>query len=141
MNTNRRHVRWAGVFYIISTGAPILTLPFIGFLGGGVAGGAIPDYLVHVSTNKSQVIVGMLIELTWALSVVGIIVTLFPILKNHNETLSLGVLWSQVNGGHQQYDSQPPSAIPGNIKSGIWSRGISRYCLFSNRRYIIFRSP
>ena len=89
MNTNRRRERWAGVFYIIATAAPILTFPFVGFLGGGVAGGAIPDYLAHVSTNKSQVIVGMLIELTWALSVVGIIVTLFPILKNHNETLSL----------------------------------------------------
>ena len=88
--TNRRHARWAGVFYIIATAAPILTFPFIGFLGGGVAGEPIPDYLVHVATNESQVIVGMLIELTWALSVVGIIVTLFPIFKKHNETLALG---------------------------------------------------
>ncbi len=90
MNTNRRNARWAGVFYIMATVAPILTFPFIGFLGGGVAGEPIPDYLVHVSTNESQVIVGMLIELTWALSVVGIIVTLFPIFKKYNETLALG---------------------------------------------------
>ena len=52
--TNRRHARWAGVFYIIATAAPILTFPFIGFLGGGVAGEPIPDYLVHVSTNQSS---------------------------------------------------------------------------------------
>jgi hypothetical protein len=88
MNTIRKNARWVGLFYIMATVAPILTFPFIGFLGGGVAGEPIPDYLVHFSTNESQVIVGMLIELTWALSVVGIIVTLFPILKKHNETFA-----------------------------------------------------
>jgi len=88
--TNRRYARWAGVFYIIATVAPILTVSFIGFLGGGVAGEPVPDYLVAVSANERQVIIGMLIELTWALSVVGIIVTLFPILKKHNEALALG---------------------------------------------------
>ena len=90
MDTSRKNARWAGVFYIIATAAPILTFPFIGFLGGGGAGEQIPNFLVHISANESQVIVGMLIELTWALAVVGIIVTLFPILKKHNETLALG---------------------------------------------------
>jgi hypothetical protein len=90
MNTNRKNARWAGVFYIIATVAPILTISFIGFLGGGVAGEPIPDYLVNVSANERQVIIGMLIELIWALAVVGIIVTLFPILKKHNEALALG---------------------------------------------------
>jgi hypothetical protein len=90
MNTNRKNARWAGVFYIIATVAPILTISFIGFLGGGVAGEPIPDYLVNVSANERQVIIGMLIELFWALAVVGIIVTLFPILKKHNEALALG---------------------------------------------------
>jgi hypothetical protein len=88
--TNRKNERWAGVFYIIATVAPILTISFIGFLGGGVAGEPIPDYLVTVSTNETQVIIGMLIELIWALAVVGIIVTLLPILKKHNEALALG---------------------------------------------------
>ena len=45
---------------------------------------------MYVSANEGQVIIGMLIELTWALAVVGIIVTLFPILKKHNEALALG---------------------------------------------------
>ena len=87
MNTNRKSARWAGVFYIIATIAPILTYYLI---GGMVAGESIPDYLVYVSANEGQVIIGMLIELTWALAVVGIIVTLFPILKKHNEALALG---------------------------------------------------
>jgi len=90
LNTSRKNARWAGVFYIIATVAPISTIFFIGFLGGGVAGEPIPDYLVNVSANERQVIIGMLIELIWALAVVGIIVTLFPILKKHNEALALG---------------------------------------------------
>ena len=88
--TNRRNARWAGVFYIIATVAPILTFPFIGFLGGGVAGEPSADYLVDLNANENQVIVGMLIELVWALAVVGIIVTLFPILRIYNEALALG---------------------------------------------------
>jgi len=90
MNTRRRNERWAGVFYILATAAPILTIPFIGFLGGGVTGEPIPDYLVHISANETQVVIGMLIELIWALAVVGIIVTLFPILKEYGEALALG---------------------------------------------------
>ena len=90
MNTNRKNAIWAGVFYIIATVAPISTFFFIGFLGGGVAGEPITDYLVNVSPNESQVIIGMLIEWIYALSVVGIIVTLYPILKKHNEALALG---------------------------------------------------
>ncbi len=90
MNTSRKNARWAGVFYIMATLAPILTFPFVGFLGGGVAGEPDPDYLVKLSANESQVIIGMLIELVWVLAVVGIIVTLFPVLKLHNEALALG---------------------------------------------------
>ena len=88
--TNRIHARWAGVFYIIATVAPLLTYFFIRFLEGGVGGEPIPDYLAQIAANESQVSIGMLIELTYALAVVGIIVTLFPILKKHNETLALG---------------------------------------------------
>jgi hypothetical protein len=90
MSTDRKNARWAGVFYIIATVMPILTIAFTGFLGGGVAGEPIPDYLVHVSANERQVIIGMFVELTWALAVVGIVATLFPALKEHNEALALG---------------------------------------------------
>ncbi len=91
MNTNRKNARWAGVFYIIATVAPISTIFFVGFLGGEVAGGEpIPDYLVNVSANEAQVVIGMLIELVWALAVVGIVVMLFPILRKHNEASALG---------------------------------------------------
>jgi hypothetical protein len=90
MNTNRKTAIIVGVLFIIATAAPILTAPFIGFLGGGVLGEPIPDYLANVSANEMQVYVGMLIELIWVLAVVGIPVMLFPILKKHNEALALG---------------------------------------------------
>jgi hypothetical protein len=89
--TNRKNARWAGVFYIAATVAPISTVFFVGFLGGAVAGGGpVPDYLAKVSANETQVVIGMLIELIYALAVVGIIVTLLPILRKHNEALALG---------------------------------------------------
>ena len=43
MNTGRKNGRWAGVFYVIATIAPILTISFTGFLGGGVAGEPIKE--------------------------------------------------------------------------------------------------
>jgi len=85
MNSNRKNARWAGIFYIIATVAPSLTLILLGFLDT-------PDYLAYISANENRVLGIMFIELIWALSVVGIIVTLFPILKKSNETLSLGFI-------------------------------------------------
>ncbi len=88
--TDRKNAIMAGVFYIIATVAPISTIFFVGFLGGGIQGEPIPDYLVNVSANEGQVVIGMLIELVWALAVVGILVNLFPTLKKHNEVSALG---------------------------------------------------
>jgi hypothetical protein len=90
MNPNRKNEIMAGIFYIVATVAPISTIFFVGFLGGGVAGEPAPDYLATVAANETQVLIGVLIELVWALAVVGIPVLLFPILKKHNETSALG---------------------------------------------------
>jgi len=85
MNSNRKTARIVGVLFITATVAPILTFFFLGSL-------VAPDYLVNVSVNENQVLIGMLLELIWALAVVGIPVMLFPILKKHNEGLALGFL-------------------------------------------------
>jgi hypothetical protein len=91
MKTNKTTAIIVGVLFIIATAAPILTTGFVGFLGGGIAGEPpIPDYLATVSANDNQVLIGMLIELVWALSVIGISVMLFPILKKYSEDLALG---------------------------------------------------
>jgi amino acid permease len=90
MNANRNTARIVGVLYIVATAAPSLTFFFLGFLGGGLFGEPVPDYLASVSANESQVLGGMFIELVWALAVLGIPVMLFPILRKHNEALALG---------------------------------------------------
>jgi hypothetical protein len=88
--TNRRNARWAGVFYILATAAPILAYLFIRFLETGASGDPPPDYLVQMAANGVQVSIGMLLELTYALAVLGIISTLFPILRQQDEALVLG---------------------------------------------------
>jgi hypothetical protein len=83
---NRQKAIWAGLFYILATIAPIMTYPFIGFLMGELP----VEILAQIAANEYQVIVGGLIELTYALAVIGIIATLHPILKMHRPALSLG---------------------------------------------------
>jgi len=51
-----------------------------------------PDYLDTLSANETQVITGVLLELINCIAVVGIAVLLFPILRDHSETLALGYL-------------------------------------------------
>ncbi len=83
MNSNRKTAIIVGVLFIIATLTSSLTFVVLGFLDA-------PDYLVNVSANESQVWIVMLLEFIWALSVVGIPVMLFPILKKYNETLARG---------------------------------------------------
>ena len=90
MNSDRRAAVVVGVLFIVATAAPIVTVPFVGFLGGGIIGEPIPDYLVTVSASENQVLIGMFIELIWPLAVIGIPIMLFPILKRHSESLALG---------------------------------------------------
>jgi hypothetical protein len=90
MNSRKKTAIAVGVLFIAATAAPIMTAPFLGFLGGGIIGEPIPDYLVTLSANQNQVYIGMFIELIWALAVIGIPVLLLPLLKEHNEASALG---------------------------------------------------
>jgi hypothetical protein len=49
-----------------------------------------PDYLISVSENRTQVIMGVLIAFIDGIAIVGIAVLMFPILKKHNEPIALG---------------------------------------------------
>jgi hypothetical protein len=83
MNGDRKSAGLAGVFYIVATAAPSSAFILLTFLDA-------PDVLANVSAQAGQVVGGMFIELAWALAVVGIIVTLLPVLKKHNASLALG---------------------------------------------------
>ena len=86
----RTNARWAGIFFILVSAAPISTAFFIGFLGGGITGEPAPDYMERLVANDTYAVIGMLIELIWALGVVGIVVTLLPTLKMYNVAMALG---------------------------------------------------
>ena len=55
-----------------------------------------PDYLAKIFPNKTQVVIGMLIEVINDIAVIGIAVLLFPILRKHGEGIALGYVGIRV---------------------------------------------
>lgn len=49
-----------------------------------------PDYLVQISAHAGQVTSGAFFQFLMAAAYVGMAITLYPILKRHNESLALG---------------------------------------------------
>jgi len=84
MDSNRKIAIIVGLLFIIGTVAGILS---VGFLGSILDA---PDYLIEVSANENQVKIGALLEFTMAAATAGIAISLYPILKKHNEGLALG---------------------------------------------------
>jgi hypothetical protein len=84
MSTSRKTAIVVGVLFLVG---------YLGvFLGSAFYAPILdaPDYLSNLYPNKTQVIIGMLIELLNDIAVVGIAVLLFPIFKKHYEVLALG---------------------------------------------------
>ena len=73
-----------GVLYIIGTVAGILSLVFTGPILES------PDYLLQVSMNPNQIVIGALFVLTMGLALAMVPAMMFPILKNHNRALAVG---------------------------------------------------
>ncbi len=86
MNTSRKTSRIVGVLF--------LTAMVASLLGGGLVESILsaPDYLIAVSENETQLIIGVLLELINGIAVVGIAVLMFAILRQHNESIALGYL-------------------------------------------------
>lgn len=84
MNSNKKTARIVGLLFIAATVFSILGGLFIGPTLDD------PDYLVKVSANENQVLLGVLFELVAAGAVAGTAIALFPIFKKHNEALAQG---------------------------------------------------
>jgi hypothetical protein len=82
--TNRKTAIMVGVLYIIGTVAGILSLVFTGPILES------PDYLVQVSMNPNQIVLGALFVLTMGLALAMVPVMMFPILKSYNGALAVG---------------------------------------------------
>ncbi len=86
MNTNRRTAIIAGVLFIIATAASLLGSGFTGSIVGA------PDYLVQIAANKNLVVLGALLTFVAAAGSAGIAISLYPVLRKHNEGLALGAV-------------------------------------------------
>jgi len=84
MNTNRKTAIVVGVLYIIGTVAGILSVVFTQPILNA------PDYLIKVSAEQNQIVLGALFVLTMGFALAMVPVMLFPILKKQNEALALG---------------------------------------------------
>ena len=49
-----------------------------------------PQYLTKVAENEIQVLIAAILEFIWAATAMGIAIFLYPVLRKHNEALSLG---------------------------------------------------
>jgi len=94
MNSYRNNAIMAGVLFIIATVVGLLgnvrfLIPLLDA----------PDYLIQISANENQVIIGVLLMLISAFASAGIAICLYPILKKHHEALALGSVGFRVMEG------------------------------------------
>jgi uncharacterized protein DUF4386 len=81
MNTDRIAAILAGALYFLGLVAGVLSVvPVID----------LPDYLTQVSAHIGQVTSGVFFQFLMMAAYVGMAITLYPILKKHNESLALG---------------------------------------------------
>ena len=83
--SDRKIARIAGVLFIIATAASIASNPFLGSISSS-------NYPVDVSANASQVATGALLAFIAAAASASIAVSMYPILRRHNEGLALGAV-------------------------------------------------
>ena len=91
MNSERKTVIIVGVLFIIATVSSIVGT--FGFIDSILSD---PDYLISAFENKTQLILGILIDAINSIAVVVIAVMLFPIFRKHNEALAIGYVGSRI---------------------------------------------
>ncbi len=84
MNSYRKTAIIVGVLFITATVTAVLSILFLGSTLDD------PGYLTDVSANENQVIMAVILWLILAVSVVGIGVLMYPVLKKYVESLALG---------------------------------------------------
>lgn len=85
VNTNRKTGRIVGALFLTSNVTFIVgAFVFVESILGA------PDYLSLVAANRSQVVLGALLELANGFAYLGIAMLMFPILKQRFESMALG---------------------------------------------------
>jgi hypothetical protein len=86
VNANRVTAIIAGTLFIIATA--------VSLVGSGLTGPILgaPDYLVQLSANGNRGMAGAICSLIAAAASSGIAISLYPVLRKHNEGLALGAV-------------------------------------------------
>ncbi len=91
---NKKTARTVGVLYIVATVA--------GLVGLGIFSDPVlseQEYLVSVSANENQVLMGALFELIMAVAVAGIALAAYSLLRKHNATIAIGYVGARIAEG------------------------------------------
>ena len=90
MNTRRKTARIVGVLFITAMVAGMVRYVLLDPILDA------PDYLINVSANETEVIIGVLFFYILAVAVAGIAIVIYPILKKYNEALALGYVAARI---------------------------------------------
>jgi len=93
MNSHKKTARIVGVLYITATAAGVLSVLFLGSILEK------PLNLVDVAANRSQVLIPALFMFIMAISVAGVAIWIYPVLRKHNEAIALGCVGARVVEG------------------------------------------
>ena len=161
MNSNRKAARITGILFIVATVA--------GLLGNALTGSIVgaPDYFVQIAANKNLIVLGAILTFIAAAGSAGIAISLYPVLRKHNEGLALGSVGFRLVEGvfyivgalgllsllslSQEYTSVGPQAVPtfqvlGTLITAIrvWAGfvlGVIAFCLGAAMYYyVMYRS-
>jgi hypothetical protein len=83
MNSNRKAAKIVGVLFILAAVTAVIGLNLYDPILNG------PDYLLNGSEHANQVKLGAVMELILVISAVGTATTMFPLLRQYNETIAL----------------------------------------------------
>ena len=85
IDSNKKTARVAGALFITATAASILSTPFLSPLNS-------PNYLTTLSASQNQTLIGVFLAFIGAAASASIAISLYPVLKKHNQSLSLGAV-------------------------------------------------
>lgn len=82
--TDKTAATLVGILYIVGTVTGVLSVVFTGSTLDG------PDYLVNITANANQVILGALFVLIMGVALAMVPVVMYPVSRRYSETLALG---------------------------------------------------
>jgi hypothetical protein len=85
MNTYRKNAISVGVLFIIGTAAGVISL---GLFTGPILDA--PNYLANVAANEASVILGAFLELVMGVALVGVALSVYPVLQKFSAPLAVG---------------------------------------------------